>query len=334
MDQVSIYRERAAGRDRRQARSASGKAIETRATFARMRVVRPVINALAALMITVIMAVGCGPNWRAAADPSGLARQTSTTSSAMAGLPEVAQPRPTVTAEGSGGAQKAGAWNMFLHGIGNQASKLNPALLVALLGWFVGLRLANSWNLRQKRKELDLETARDFHTIYGQFFAVWKLWANAHFKPHTDKPIDPPPPEDAWREVLRRACDVEGSLESLLVRIVCEKALSDEEIADLGIFRQLFQELRESIRDRCALNWWSSEAEPYAGFKARAARLASLIVADKNPPTKEEAATRLLEITSSAWRDLVAKRTLDHQTAEETLAGIRHRHQKQSSTVH
>jgi hypothetical protein len=81
------------------------------------------------------------------------------------------------------------------------------------------------------------------------------------------------------------------------------------------------------------LDWWSCEAEAYAGFKARAARLASLIVAEKNPPTKEEAATRLLEITSSAWRELVAKRTLDDQTAKETLANIRHRRQKQSSAA-
>lgn len=293
---------------------------------------RATITALASLMITVIMAVGCGPNLRVTADSRGLAAQTSTTSSVTARLQKVAQPRLTVIAQGSAGdARKAGEWNKVLHSIGNQASKLNPALIIALLGWFIGLRLSTSWSLRQKRKELDLATARDFHAIYGQFFAVWKLWAAAHFKPHTDKPIDPPPPEEAWREVLRRACDVEGSFESMLVRIVCEKALSDEEIADLGILRQLFQELRESIRDRVALDWWSSETGPYVGFKTRAARLASLIVADKDPPTKEESATRLLEITSNAWEEVVAKRTLDDQTAQETLANIRRRRQSQNA---
>jgi hypothetical protein len=69
---------------------------------------------------------------------------------------------------------------------------------------------------------------------------------------------------------------------------------------------------------------------PYVGFKVRATRLASLIVTDRDAP-KEEAATRLIEITSNAWEEPVRKRTLDEQTANDTHANIRRRHQKQNA---
>jgi hypothetical protein len=63
---------------------------------------------------------------------------------------------------GSADPQPEGVWSRLGPKIGNQVSKLNPALLVGLLGWFVGLRLSTSWSLRQKSKGLDLATARDF----------------------------------------------------------------------------------------------------------------------------------------------------------------------------
>lgn len=32
------------------------------------------------------------------------------------------------------------------------------------------------WNLQLKRRESDLATVKVFHNLYGEFFAVWKLW--------------------------------------------------------------------------------------------------------------------------------------------------------------
>ena len=59
---------------------------------------------------------------------------------------------------------------------------LGISLLTIALGWFVGQRLNVRWNLRQKQRELDLTTAHDFHMLYGEFFAIWKLW-NYSLKP-------------------------------------------------------------------------------------------------------------------------------------------------------
>jgi hypothetical protein len=44
------------------------------------------------------------------------------------------------------------------------------------LGWIVGQRLTNYWSLRQKHHEINLSAAQDFHRLYGEFFALWKLW--------------------------------------------------------------------------------------------------------------------------------------------------------------
>ena len=55
-----------------------------------------------------------------------------------------------------------------------------PDLIVAAVTGVVAV-LAGSWlvlywNTRQKQRELDLSTAQTFHRLYGEFFAVWKLW--------------------------------------------------------------------------------------------------------------------------------------------------------------
>jgi hypothetical protein len=57
-----------------------------------------------------------------------------------------------------------------------EVPKFASGLCLLVIGWFVGQRLTVLWNLRQKYKEYDLETAREFHTLYGEFFAIWKLW--------------------------------------------------------------------------------------------------------------------------------------------------------------
>src|SRR5262245_31485221 len=67
-----------------------------------------------------------------------------------------------------------------------EVPRFASGLALLIIGWLVGQRLTVSWNLRQKYKEIDLATARDFHALYGEFFAIWKLWdyylRDAHVK--------------------------------------------------------------------------------------------------------------------------------------------------------
>ena len=132
--------------------------------------------------------------------------------------------------------------------------KAVPNLLVALitlgLGWLVGQRLTLGWNLRQKRRELDLSNAKEFQALYGEFFAVWKLW-NYYTRDIGDKSL---PGASRW-ELLNRACAAAAGMESIFVRLASERDLSDAQIESLGQFRQLYQTLREVIRDNEPLCW-------------------------------------------------------------------------------
>ncbi|MFJ2033565.1 hypothetical protein [Streptosporangium sp. NPDC087985] len=192
-----------------------------------------------------------------------------------------------------------------------EAVKAIPNLVVALLtlslGWFVGNRLTARWDERKKRRELDLVALSVFYEIYGQFFAIWKLWSGAR------KGL--PENDEFRREVLGRAAEAEGRLESLLVRIASERDLSDRDCILVGCFRQGFQSLRESIRnnedlrsrlytmsgkERLPVRWTGSEAPPYIAFKALAAYTANLLAKSSSPATKAESASSTLKkITSN-----------------------------------
>ena len=67
--------------------------------------------------------------------------------------------------------------------------------------------------------------------------------------------------------ILQDACRAEATLESTFVRLAAERQLSQAEVESLGGFRQIFQHLRESIRDGVPLSWNNSEHPAYAEFK-------------------------------------------------------------------
>ncbi|GAA4574689.1 hypothetical protein [Planotetraspora kaengkrachanensis] len=181
------------------------------------------------------------------------------------------------------------------------------AVLTLSLGWLVGNRLTARWDERKKRRELDLVALGVFYDIYGQFFAVWKLWSNA--------PADMRNQDDFRRSLLDRAAEIEGKLESLLVRVASERNLSDGDCVLLGCFRQAVQCLRESIREKEPLRsliiqpggkrvismlWYGSDAPPYLAFKALAAFAADLLSKSNDAGTKATTGySALKQITSS-----------------------------------
>lgn len=53
------------------------------------------------------------------------------------------------------------------------------AFFAALLTVGLGPWLASRWNFFLKQRELDLAAVHQFYGLYGEFFAVWKLWHSA-----------------------------------------------------------------------------------------------------------------------------------------------------------
>jgi hypothetical protein len=178
--------------------------------------------------------------------------------------------------------------------------KVIPNLFVALitlgLGWVVGQRLTVNWNLRQKRRELDLSNAKEFQLLYGEFFAIWKLW-NYYIRDIGAKEL---PGASRW-ELLKRACTAEAGMEAIFVRLASERNLSEEQIESLGQFRQLYQKLREGIRDNQPLRWDHSEHPEYMNFKRLGSQVAYFIVSDedKDKLAAVKHANALVGITSN-----------------------------------
>lgn len=182
--------------------------------------------------------------------------------------------------------------------------KLVSALILLLLAWFVGQRISMNWNLRQKQKENEVQAAHNFHTLYGEFFAIWKLW-NYYVRDLGAEQL----PDVSRSSLLDRACSAEGRLESTLVRLACDDALDRSQIAVLGQFRQLYQQLRQSIRDNKALAWDHADHPHYLAFKATAPKVVSLIVRRKIVDTKT-----LQLITSNEWEAWLAGLSLQRTT--------------------
>ena len=170
-------------------------------------------------------------------------------------------------------------------------------VVALLLAWLVGQRIAARWNLWQKRREFAMTAAAEFYKLYGEFFAVWKLW---NYSLHSDAGGSP---EGVRWKLMERAAAAEARVEALLVKLASEHELSADDIETLGKFRQAYQQLRETIRDNRKLDWPWSECPQYLAYKRLAVRVARLIAATDlgRAPKPSKAARALEEITSSQW---------------------------------
>ena len=182
-------------------------------------------------------------------------------------------------------------------------SKAGLTAIITVLGliltWLFGLKFTTQWNIRQKQRELDLSAAEQFRNLYGEFLTVWRLWDAAR-KDDSQK--------DRMRwELLTRACDAEGKVESLLMKLSIERYLTPKDIKDLGEFRQGYQLLREFIRD--THSWGSSEfRNTYETFKYLSCQVGAMIFSNdqRRPPSPEAASKALDELMLSydcrPWR--------------------------------
>ena len=184
------------------------------------------------------------------------------------------------------------------------------SLLVAIIGisatWYAGTRLTTSWNLRQKRRELNVEAVHALHELYGEFKEVVKIWRLVK------RPLTSPttiPSEERWN-LLVRACSIESKTEALVLRLATERNLKDGDADTIGFFRQAMQLLRECIRDNvdCPLG---SRREEYGFLNELAPQMASIVTDDlpKTRPSVELAERQLADIvavTSKSWAARIA----------------------------
>jgi len=173
------------------------------------------------------------------------------------------------------------------------------SLIALSLAWFVGNRITVRWALRQKRREMYLAVAAEFYRLYGEFFAVWKLWN--YLK--REGVIRPSAVPDAQYKLLERACAAEAGVESIIVRLCAERNMSESDVRTLGSYRQAYHRLRESIREGLPIPWSSSDHREYLAFKTLASHVAAIMSRrdETTLPNPESVASHLTQITSNEW---------------------------------
>jgi hypothetical protein len=174
-------------------------------------------------------------------------------------------------------------WDVLVEATAKAIPTLVVAAATLALGWFVGTGVTSRWEDTKKRRTLELETLARFHSLYGEFFAVWKLWSvyNKKCRYLVDSERDP---KELWA-ILRRAAEVEGGFEAILVRLTQERELSSSQVIDLARFREAYQCLRQAIRSNRTLDWWNKEHgdnghAQYTAFKELASGVASILSAE------------------------------------------------------
>jgi hypothetical protein len=153
------------------------------------------------------------------------------------------------------------AWFEIHRAFVTAATSILTALIVLGGGLFVGQKITAKWNIRIKQRELDLDAIRQVRSLYGEFLSTQRLW-NYHCEHCQVKILD-----DRGLKLFNRACMAEGQMEAILMKVASERKLTSEQLDTLGLYRQGYQQLRESIQKNGPLSWGSSEHPEYVAFK-------------------------------------------------------------------
>jgi hypothetical protein len=178
---------------------------------------------------------------------------------------------------------------------------LFAALVAVISAKYVIPKAQDRWDKIKKQRELDLIAVGEFHTFYGEFLALRKLW-NAPLREGSKFQMST---KFAW-DCLGRATAIEGGVESLLVKVAADRRLTEDQIDALGATRQAFQSLRRAIRDRQELKWTYDNEPHYVALKVLAAHMSGLLANSpglESHPSSEEAAANLRSITSNEYEE-------------------------------
>jgi hypothetical protein len=105
-------------------------------------------------------------------------------------------------------------WEILLEATLKAIPALAVALVTLILGWRFGNRITDHWDEVKKRRELDMIAVTKFYQLYGEHFAIWKIWETV--KRGERKDYYTRPDENMAWSLLERASAVEGGFESLL----------------------------------------------------------------------------------------------------------------------
>jgi hypothetical protein len=173
--------------------------------------------------------------------------------------------------------------------------ELFKACLVLAVTFGFGQIVVSYWQMKNKRKELDILAATQFQQVYGEYKAIWRQWKV--FRDEDKAKFGAG--EAVWWELITRATAAEAKIEAIMVKLVVERRLTDEDLIKLGLFRQGFQQLRQGIREGEELKYNYKHPE-YRLFNRLATEVACMLLNDRKirPPNRGEAAKQLEHVVA------------------------------------
>jgi hypothetical protein len=145
----------------------------------------------------------------------------------------------------------------------------------------------------EEARQQDIDLRNDFLKLYGDFFAVWKMWGASW----SERSID----ANRTKQLFDLACAAEGKMEAYLLRIAAERTITKREQAELGLFRQAYQQLREVIRSGQPLPYFSDKDPSYVAFKDLTILVANSIIVSEGSPSTDTAAAAFRELTDNKY---------------------------------
>lgn len=172
------------------------------------------------------------------------------------------------------------------------------ALITLGLTWFVGQKLGSRWAVWQKKREIELASISEFYQMYGEFLAIWRTWKFA-------SGWEAPEREAMRRKLFERSAIANGKIEAIIAKVAIERVLNPAEISSLGLFRQAYQRLCDSLRDD-QVSRWRYDDEEYVVFKNLASDVGCILHRETQTPRPDIAARNLERITSIRSKNLAA----------------------------
>lgn len=158
-------------------------------------------------------------------------------------------------------------------------------------------RITDRWDRIKKLREFDLQAVNEFHRLYGDFFSTWKSWDSLHSGSLRGQKNN-----DLVWQCQNRAAQIDGNIESLLVKVSAERSLTADEVSALAATRQAFQQLRKAIENDRPLNWWAADLAEYSAFKSLATITSCILSATPRgveSPKSVDAARTLRTLTDN-----------------------------------
>src|SRR5215208_408145 len=169
------------------------------------------------------------------------------------------------------------------------------AVLTFLVLFGIGQITVATWDQRKKYQDLDLQTFSQFQERMGEFIELTKLWRAFHerkfHKRNEEKNKAWISQEPYQIELLERATAAESKVEVLIIKLVAERPLRKDnlntlgldDLSTLGLYRQGYQQLRESIDKGAYAEFGGYKNCRYKFFEALAAEVAGIITERKRP---------------------------------------------------